>query len=312
MNLKNLYQRSFLLPLAILFTYFCLLLDTIKYPGFIGNHFFIDAKMYLAIVITLLLFVNTKSKILDFVLKINTIVLILSSTVYVFFSYLEGSHYQNFVLSVYHFHLDGLVFVPLLSLSIFLISRFKPKAPKPVGIKNGGYYILIFLAAYTLVSNVGTSLQKSLDGDIYVFTHIGDSYDQKMFFQWGNFYNYMVFVKNNTPENAGIVIPPEIAPWFTRTGSAQLVRRFLYPRKLIQFETAEIPDIKSLPGGTYIMIAWGDWECERYGCGVWPEQPIKAKEVIFKDPDSTNVKEVRQNFTYDPKDTTTPFGLLKI
>lgn len=311
MNIK-LDKYGIFLSLLIIVTYALLILDSIKYPGFIGNHFFIDAKIYSAIVLALLLFVNAKSKILNFVLKIDLILLVFTSIVYVIFSYLEGSHYQNFVLSVYHFNLDGLVFVVLFSLSIFLISKFKPKALKPIKIKNGGYYILTFLVAYTLVSNVGTSLQKSLDGDIYVFTHLENSYDQKMFFQWGNFYNYMVFVKNNTPENAGIVIPPEITPWFTRTGSAQLVKYFLYPRKLIQYETAEIPDLKSLPGGTYIMIAWGDWECERYGCGVWPEQPIKAKEVIFKDPDSTNVKEVRQNFTYDPKDTTTPFGLLKI
>ena len=311
MNIK-LDKYEIFPSLLIVLTYALLILDAVKYPGFIGNHFFIDAKIYSAIVIVLLLFVNTKSKILDFVLKINTTVLILSSIIYVFFSYLEGSHYQNFVLSSYHFHLDGLVFVVLFSLSIFLISKFKSKESKPIKIKNSGYYILMFLIAYTLVSNVGTSLSKSLSGDIYVFTHIEDSYDQKMFFQWGNFYNYMVFVKNNTPENAGIVIPPEIAPWFTRTGSAQLVRHFLYPRKLIQFETAEIPDLKSLPGGTYIMIAWGDWECERYGCGVWPEQTIKAKEAILKDPDSSRVKEIRENFIYDPKDTTTPFGLLKI
>ena len=300
------------LSLLIVLTYALLILDSVKYPGFTGNHFFIDAKIYLVIVAALLLFVNAKSKILDFVLKINLFVLIFTSIVYIFFSYLEGSHYQNFVLSVYHLNPDGLVFIPLFSLLIFLIVKFRPKEPKPIKIKNVGYYILTFLIAYTLVSNVGASFQRSLNGDIYVFTHISDSYDQKMLFQWGNFYNYMVFVKNNTQENSSIVIPPEIAPWFTRTGSSQLVRYFLYPRKLIQFKTAEIPNLKSLPGGTYIMIAWGDWECERYGCGVWPEQPIKAKEVIFKDPNSSGVKDIKENFTYDPKDTTSPFGLLRI
>jgi hypothetical protein len=129
--------------------------------------------------------------------------------------------------------------------------------------------------------------------------------------QWGDFYKYMVFVKNNTPEDASIVIPPQIAPWWTRSGNSLLVKPFLYPRKLIQYETADIPNIKSIPPGTYIMIAWGEWECDTKGCGAWPVQSIKASEVIFKD-SSFGVKEVIQNFTYDPKDTGNPFGLLKI
>ena len=308
----RLQKYPIFLSFLIILTYLLLLIDTMKYPGFVRNHLFIDSKIYFAVVVILMLFTKIKSKILNFVLKINFFVLIIALMIYLSFFYLEGSHYQNFVLSTYHFNLEGLTFLVLFPLSIFLITKFRSKWLEPAKIKNGAYFALLFLLIYTLATNVGVTLTKSLSGDFFVLTHTPDSYDQKMSYQWGNFYNYMVFVKNNTPENAEIVIPPEIAPWWTRSGNALLVNSFLYPRKLIQFSTVEIPEVKNLNEGTYIMIAWGDWECERYGCDIWPVELIKAKEVVFKDQNSAGVKEVRENFTYDPGDKNNPFGLLRI
>jgi len=305
----KLNKYGIFLSLLIILTYGLLALDTIKYPGFISNHFFVDAKVFSGVAVTFLLFVSVKSKLLDFVLNINKVFLILFSVVFIVFSFLEGSHYENYVLSTYHFQLKGLVFLVLFSLSLFLVSKARRLTQVIKG--NIGYIVLTFLAAYTLLANFGTTFQKAFTGDFYVASHLSDSYDQKMYSQWGDFYKYMVFVKNNTPENASIIIPPQIAPWWTRSGNFFLVRPFLYPRKLIQYETAEIPDLKSIPPGTHIMITWGEWECDAKGCGGWPIQTINAKEVIFKDADF-GVKQIRQNFRYDPKDTDNPFGLLEI
>lgn len=302
-------KTGIFLSLLIALAFFLLALDTVKYPGFVGAHFFIDAKIFSAVAVTFLLFVSVKSKLLNIVLKINTLFLILFSAVYIFFVFLEGSHYQNYVLSTYHFQLGGLIFLVLFSFVLFLVSKADKSIPVSKG--NAGYIVLVFLAFYTLLTNLGMTLQKAFTEDFYVVTHMTNSYDQKMVTEWGDFYKYMVFVKENTPENATIIIPPQIAPWWTRSGNALIVRPFLYPRKLIQYEATEIPNVKSLPPATYIMFAWGEWECDVYGCGIWPVQSIHASEAIFKDPDF-GVKEVRQNFNYDPKDSGSPYGLLKI
>ena len=304
-------NRDKLLAVFILLTLFVLFLDTLKYPGFVGKHFLIDGRLCAALVLLFLLISATKSKYLKLVLKLNTLVLILVTAAYLGFSFIEAVHFPNYVLSTYHFSLDGLGFLFLFSFSLFLIHRIRVKKAI-VKSKNIGYLILVFFVAYVFMANTGASITAALKEDFYVFTHLGETYDQKMYFRWKGFYNYMLFVKNNTPEDASIVIPPQIAPWWTRSGNLKLVTSFLYPRKIIQYDTKLIPDPKSLPPDTYIMIAWGEWECDIQGCKGWPEQVIKTKEAIFKDPNSTGVKEIRQNFTYDPEDTSNPFGLLRM
>ena len=109
----KLNKYGIFLSLLIILTYGLLALDTIKYPGFISNHFFVDAKVFSGVAVTFLLFVSVKSKLLDFVLNINKVFLILFSVVFIVFSFLEGSHYENYVLSTYHFQLKGLVFLVL-------------------------------------------------------------------------------------------------------------------------------------------------------------------------------------------------------
>lgn len=305
-------MKRLFLPIAIIFTYGCLLLDTIKYPGFVGNHFLIDSRIYFAVVIVLLFIMESKSRILNFVLRINSAVLLLSAGVYLIFAIIEGIHFPNYVLATYHFHPDGLIYVVLFNVSIFLITKLNLNLKKPFQLKNLGYLILIFLTTYTLIASVGLSMQKAFAGDFYAAGHVTNSYDEKMYFQWHDFYNYMLFVKYSTPENANVVIPPEIAPWWTRSGNLYLVRSFLYPRNTIQYDSEKIPDLNALPTDTYIMVAWGEWGCDIGLCKVWPQETIKAKEAIFMDRKSPNIQDIKENFKYDPKDTSTPFGLLKL
>lgn len=308
-KLTGLYQSQLFLPILIGLTYLCLLADTLKYPGFIGNHFVLDAKVYF--VLSLMFFLApAKNRFSSLISLVNKIVLAASLLIYLVFIFIEEAHYPNYALATYHFHLDGLIYLVLFSLSLFILGKIKNDGLFKS--KNFGFIVLAFLVAYTLAVNVGSTLETAFETDTYILLHLRDSYDQKMFYQWHDFYNYMLFVKTNTPDNASIIIPPQIAPWWTRSGNAGLVKYFLYPRTIIQYSTENIPDIKSLPQGTYIMIAWGEWGCDQYGCKGWPTQIIKSKEAIFKDPNSNRVEEVKENFIYDPKDTSHPFGLLKL
>jgi len=92
----------------------------------------------------------------------------------------------------------------------------------------------------------------------------------------------MVFVKNNTPSDATIVIPPQQDPWLIGSGNDTFVRAFIYPRKIVQ-ETIIIPDLKVFGPDTFILISWGKEECKPAGCHGWPRQDIRAKKIIYKD-----------------------------
>lgn len=311
MNLKELYQKSYILPVVIAFTYTTLLLDTIKYPGFFGNHFIIDAKIFLVVSVMCLVFLKTKDKVSEIINKLNLFVLALSGFGYLYFSIQEAVHYTNYVLSRFHISLGGLIYIFLSSASLFVAGHYKNIIYLNSKGKNLWKGIIYFFVIYTLVVNLGVTLKNSFVGDIYVALHLKDTYDQKMRMQWGTYYNYMVFVKQNTPEDATIIVPPQILPW-VRTGNVALDRYFLYPRKLIQYSTEQIPDVASLTKGTYILVSWGDWECDFGKCKLWPQQKIEAREKIIMDPDNSAVRKVINNVIYSPQDTNDPYGLLRI
>ncbi len=304
---------SIFISCLIVFTMLTLFLDTIKYPGFVGKHFFIDAKFFSTVCVVLILISKTKSSFIKWISKMSFLIFIISGLAYIYFIFAEALHHTNYVLSVYHFSLDGLIYIPLFSMLVFVASKIGKIRRSILKGKNFLQVIIFIFVAYTLYVNFGISLKTASVSDIYDFMHLKDSYDQKMYYQWGNYYNFMLFVKNNTPESANIVIPPQVAPWWNRSGNLLLVRYFLFPRNLIQYDTEEIPIVESLPEGTYIMVAWGEWGCEREGvCRGWPVESIKVREFIIKDSESSDVKEIRQNILYDPADTSNPFGLLKL
>lgn len=301
-----------LLTLLIPFTYLTLLMDTFKYPGFVGNHFLIDSRVYLAVTVVALSFSLIRTRVLRNILNLNLIVMPIIVLAFVWFSEIEATNYINYVLSKFHLSLNGLVYLLLFSLLIFAISGLKATGLNINKSRNVVYKVLIIsLIASSFVINMYAIGKDAAVTDSYVFSHLKSSYDEKMFSQWGDFYNLMTFVKNNTPSDSTIIIPPQISPWLS-TGNLSLVRYFLYPRNLFQYQTEEIPDIKSFPAGTYILISQGEWGCEGLGCKEWPVQQIKAEKVVYKEPNSVNVKEIRQNFLYNPNGTGNPFGLLDL
>jgi hypothetical protein len=312
MNLKQLYQKLAVLPALIVFTYLCLFLETIKYPGFVGNHFIIDVKVYFTVVIFLILFSDTRLKIVTFVLRVNRLFLLPLFLVYLGFSLLEGAHYANYVLANFRFHLDSLNLVVLFSLSIFLADRFKNIIPMVKGKLSVVYILLVLLVVNFMIGNAAYISDMAFSRDSYILFHLGSSYDDRMYYQWRIFYQYMLFVKNNTPSDAIIVIPPEQGAWLMGTGEPNFVRAFLYPRKIIQGTLTDL-DTKSFGPNTFVLIAWGQEECKPDpGCHGWPRQDIKTSKIIYKDPNSDNVIETKENSVYKLSDDKYVYGIIEL
>ena len=301
------------LPVLIIVTYLCLLSEIIKYPGFIGNHFFIDVKIYVTLVIVALFFTDTKSKLLSFILKANRIFLVTITLVYLIFSLLEGAHYTNYVLATYQIHLDSMILLVLFSLFIFLADKFKSELPRVKGKMRVSYLMFVFLITFFIVKNANYVCNLGLMRNSYILFHLRSSYDDKMTYEWGKFYQFMVFVRNNTSEDSTIVIPPEQDPWLMGSGNNNFVRAFLFPRKIVS-ETITIPeqDLKSFGPKTYILITWGKEECKPEGCHGWPRQDINARKIFYKDPNSDRVIETRENTVYKLEDDKYVYGVIEI
>jgi hypothetical protein len=309
---SSLYQKSSFLPVAIVFTYLCLLADAIKYPGFIGNHFFIDAKVYFALTIVLFLFSAGKARLSNTVLKINRFLVVLFTLIYLVLIALEGAHYTNYVLATYHIHLDGLVVVVLFGLSLVIAERLRGVIPGKIPKMGILYPAMVFFLALFMVQNMAYISNLAVNADSYAFFHLKNSYDDKMYYQWGDFYRFMVFVRNNTPADAKIVISPMKDPWLIGSGNLHFVRAFLYPREIIQYQTKTLP-VESFSKGTFLLISWGQRDCKPDpDCHGWPRQNIAASKIIYKDPNSANVIKTVQNSIYTPADKQYVYGLIEL
>lgn len=256
---------------------------------------------------------SNKFELLNFVLSINAWLLIPLLLFYLIFVGLEAAHFPNYVLAHFHFHLDGLIGLVLFNLSLFIVEKSKSSLPeKKTKITLFTYLAIIALTVYFAVGSSMLSVNTALIEDFYIFLHPRSSYDEKMYYRWGDFYRFMTFVSNNTPEDATIVIPPRRLPWYSRTGDMGLVRSFLFPRKLLEYTSENIPDVGSLPRGTYVLISWGEAECNIPDCYGWPKQPIQANRIIYKDPDSSAAIEIKENSIYNHGDSKYVYGLIKL
>jgi len=94
---------------------------------------------------------------------------------------------------------------------------------------------------------------------IFMINNPRATYDQKMELKVGKqFYNYVLFVKNNTPEDSTILIPPfPTWPW-AQTGNIPYMTYFLYPRTLLNGkEYTPGYDLKK-DDIDFVLVAWGE------------------------------------------------------
>jgi hypothetical protein len=93
------------------------------------------------------------------------------------------------------------------------------------------------------------------------------SYDEKMRVKWGDYYDFMVYVRDRTPPDAVIVIPPQSA--WPRTGNAGLDSYFLHPRKLVR--------LNQIADATHVLTVKAEDGSEE----VWPPGPLLDGEISW-------------------------------
>lgn len=126
------------------------------------------------------------------------------------------------------------------------------------------------------------SLWPIVHNEISFIAHLpGLSYDKKMSAQWGLYYDYMAFVRENTPSDAVIMTPPQAWPW-SKAGNRHLSLYFLYPRRT---KEGGIDGPMVDEAATHVMIVWGFHKPENprdYGWAKrWPEPPYPPGKVIY-------------------------------
>lgn len=284
-------------------------LDTITYNGFFLKHTFVNPiiiYVFLGIVEFLGSFIFKRRAGNSFknFQRVNFFLSLLLFLLFIMLSFIENVTYANFVFSTFHISISGLVYPVILTICTnFILFNLRYLVIPIFGLVLG-------LVLENNLSNIWINNKSNLQ---YVFNHPSDSYKQKMENSLGKqFYDYVLFVKENTPENAKILLPPFPAyPW-PQTGNIPYMRYFLYPRTLLNGDEYSASYNLKKDGIDYVLLAWGETVATSNGyTHGWPKFDVNAGDIIFWMPDGSVITK-KENYSYDQFKGQELWGLIKV
>lgn len=141
--------------------------------------------------------------------------------------------------------------------------------------------IAAFLILFALVINFHqlSPVKQELS---FMVKNINLSKQDKTLHQFGPDYSFILFIQQNTPQDAIVAIPPPGAPWWN-FGSTTVLNYFMWPRKMIVGKMGQ----NSLPReATHAMIAWYSKEGSSSASLDWPLVDLNEYDVrLFKHDD---------------------------
>lgn len=212
--------------------------------------------------------------------------------------------YSNYVFSHFHVHLELL----LLCLLILSVSLF--------WLGSGGErvnFVLRVVILFILIDYIVAGFNSIENGrPIFILKNLGLTNVQKMEMAMGKtFYDYTIFLKENTQEDSIVLIPPQGFPW-SQTGNSGYLRYFLYPRTLVNGgENEPGTDLNSVD---YVLIDYGETTISEYGyTNIWPKFDISGEYIIYWDPQTGKTwRDDGGIYTYKKGDSAVRWGILKI
>lgn len=330
-------------PYLVVLTYALLCLETVTYRGFVERYLFVS--VYLILLLTLIGAIGvffkkgvktTETSTTNLILKMNSLLIPVFAIFYWILVLVEATHYPNYVYSTFHILPENLGILLFFSIYLFVIKSLRQKNLKNIellltsgtvglhkypGSSKMAYShrtpfqltqriiisVIIFLLGIYGLYNTIKVLDSALKSNIFILRNLNLTYEEKMKTSWNFFYDYIEFVRENTPVDAVIAIPPSIRPWLSE-GNSVLVRYFLYPRKLKSDD--ELKSKSFIPN--YYLLAKGLWGVSDEKMYGWPKENISAEWVIYFDGTTKQVKRVEGNYNPNDQINTGAWGLIKV
>lgn len=289
------------------------------YQGFFLKHLHFDSILVYVIfgILGLALFYisdDSDDRSLTIYQKIYSIAIFIFGLIFFFFYILEKKNYPNYVFSTYHLQ-PKLLSTPL-TLSIFA-SIFSSKKLLHDGLKNSEHlfrwFSIVAIFIWILIMNFIDIVSSSSKNLYFMINEPNATYGQRMQEKIGKqFYDYVMFVKENTSENSKILLPPFPAyPW-PQTGNIPYMTYFLYPRTL--FNGGEYSPEYDLQedGIDYVLLDWGETEATSgvYTHG-WPKFDVNADQITyFLENNETKIE--HSDYIYGKVEGKELWGIIKV
>lgn len=335
---KLLDLNKSIFPYLIGLTYFFLLLESYKYIGFLRKYILVDSRFFLVLSLLSIVFIfydklkdkKYKESVLErIVVEVNLFLFLPLVIVYLLMIYLNARNYPNYVFATYHIQPQNFINIVYLSLALLLLryeyfykrlnlevyfDRFEIVSDRMNAREKLLLFFIIFLLFFYFVSNFIRLFRNVSDDFSFMLTHLNYSYDEKIKYSIGSVvYDYILFVKNNTPSESVILIPPQSYPW-PYTSNAAYIRYFLYPRKLVNGREKE-PGV-DMGKLDYVLIDYGESNISEYGhTNIWPKFDVAGEYKIIWNPETNNFwKDKNGYYKYSENEANNleKWGLIKV
>src|SRR5258706_9327549 len=238
---RFLYLNTVAFPFFAIVTGVIVVLEAVTYPGFIHGHLFLDPQIFFALLVIsgYLVVVNMvtieKTKYFELLSKLTTLFLPALILVGAIFISLERQHYKGYVYTHgYHFDPSYFFYLFAISLLIFLIDTATRKG------LFGKYklhelprvflsLLITSLFVYLIFMNLSSDFYDIKPKLSAVIKHPFADKVWKGRYLFADFYDYMLFVDNNTPSDAVIMRMTQQSKWPGLSNDGY-VRSFIYPR----------------------------------------------------------------------------------
>ncbi len=314
-------------------TYSLLLIESLTYRGFVKKFLVLDITflIFCTVLSGFLLLLESyffnkqpKGNLVVFVLKFNHLLFLPLCVSYYILVAVEAENYPNFVYSTFHLLPDNLAPLVLLSAYLLIINKFIVRPikinPKTVWEKINFWNVVLAISLLFfflfLAKDILFTVRSSAKTISESIGYINKSKEEKMRDRFGVVYDFARFIRENTPENSYILIPPQEYPW-PMTGNVLFFRYFLYPRRLINGGTYEVGVDIVNEKIDYILIAKGELKLDCCGFDYgWPKFKFSGEKIILVDTYDEKGKATTEEMPgeYDPKtfSDTSGWGLIKI
>lgn len=296
-----------------------ILTEAFLVKGFVSKNLLVDPLSILSLLISSVVFAEASGVKIGSVLikhmRVAGAVSVIALLIYLCFMFVETNNYNNYVYSKFHIDLNGLLYFStsnsILYLSFInreLILRLVKTSRGKLSNENIKIlkFIIVSSVFYYLISNLPQTINRLSENTTYIALNANQTYEDKVRYRWPFIYDYMMFVKNNTEENSVIAVPPMVRPWLTE-GNADMVRYFLYPRKIVTGEINTFPK-----EADYLFLAKGSWPLDENSSYGWPKISITVKNIIYYHGEHGEQREVCCFYDSNSADNQNSWGLIKL
>jgi hypothetical protein len=245
--------------------------------------------------------------------KINYFAIFSFGLAYFIFYSLEKINYPNYVFSTYHIHPTQLTVPLVLSLYSYIISS---KNILLVYLKKTEilhkWFPIIVIMLWILFQNFIDSGSYAAREILFMIRNPKASYDRKMEEKIGKqFYDYVLFIKENSPQDSKILIPPFQTGLWEQTGNVPYMTYFLYPRTLLNGkESISSYDLQK-EKIDYVLVVWEEFPTSPGSYDGWPKFEIKAEKVVYMVSPTEN-KEEKGDYIYKQNGNKEAWGIIKV